>query len=217
LAEKHITYYNLLDAFKTEGCPICNVISKNVENYFDSLIYENINNYKFVERFNSDLGFCDYHSYKFIEYNDGLAIALTYKDVLKEFINLLEHKELKNFSKNSNKNCIICDLIREAEERYINIFKEFINDIEFTSALLQSEGLCIPHLKLLLQNVKKIPQEIIKFHINNYKKAEKILYKYIDSRNASLGNKKPELTQEEKNIVQKSIKIIYGDKNTLHY
>ncbi len=215
--DKHISYFNLLDSFKTDECPICNLIKKNVNNYFDSLLYENINNFSFIETFNKDMGFCDYHAYKFLSYNDGQAIVLTYKDILKKRIKELEKNEKKHFIKNYNEHCIICRLIKNSEKRYLTIFSSFIEEEEFQEEFLKSKGLCIPHFQKLIEINKKIPSRIMKFQLKKYKKIYNIAKKFINSCNVSLGKNRPTLTREEETVWKQMVQLIYGDPEIIHY
>ena len=40
---KHTAYFNLVDAFRKEGCPICYLIKKSVHQSMDTFLYENVN------------------------------------------------------------------------------------------------------------------------------------------------------------------------------
>lgn len=72
---------------------------------------------------------------------------MLHKDLLEDIIKNLEVKRKKIYPE--TKNCIICNFIKEIEERYVNVVLEYINDIDFKEKFLVSEGLCVQHFKFL--------------------------------------------------------------------
>lgn len=43
---KHTTYFELLDSIRSAtGCPLCEIEAKSIRRYFDSLLYENVNDH----------------------------------------------------------------------------------------------------------------------------------------------------------------------------
>ena len=40
---KYTPYYNLLDAIKEKGCPICSLVVKNTHKFMDDFLYESVN------------------------------------------------------------------------------------------------------------------------------------------------------------------------------
>ncbi len=210
MKEKHLPYFEVLDSFKSKECPICFLIKDRVEKYFDNLLYENINDIGFREKFRENHGFCNYHSYKFLSYNDGLAISLTHKELL---INVIEKIKVKcgtsHLTHNKKDKCIICELAKEEQERYISVITEYLTDQEFKNKFLSSEGLCIPHLELLLAKIKTPLQWFIDFQIKKLEEVLTKLDKYIDSCNFSSRNKHS-LTYEEQLIWKKVVKILFG-------
>ena len=213
MKEKHLSYYKLIDAFQTDECPVCFITKQRIENYFDNLLYENINDVEFRKQFNENYGFCNYHSYKFLSYNDGLAISLTHKTLLIEKIKefqLKTDKKILRYLKPKNKKCMVCKLSIEIEDRYLSIIQEYIDDPEFKESFLCSKGLCIPHYELLLARIKKIPEWISDFHIKNYSELLKKLEKYLDNCNFSPKKEHLILLDDEKVIWKKIINVLFG-------
>ena len=167
MKEKHLTYFKILDAFSTKECPLCFLINETVKKYFDDLLYEKVNDPGFRKRFCKDYGFCRFHSYKFLSYHDGLAVALTHRDLLIELIGALKKRKVKS-QPVEKKECLICTLAKEAQERYISTFINFLAEEEFRNRFLLSEGFCVPHLKRVL-NAAPFPLEwMINFHLKIY-------------------------------------------------
>jgi hypothetical protein len=207
MKEKHFPYFTLIDSFKTIECPICYLIKNSIEKYFDNLLYENITNVEFNKRFRESNGFCNFHSYKFLNYNDSIAIASTHKLLLKDKIKELKNTQL-NKKRKKNK-CIICEYINEAEKRYLSIMKYYLEDKEFKNFFLKSDGLCIPHYKNFIKINKNPPNWFIEFHIKKYEEDLFILNQYLDNCNYP-NNKKSKLSSNNKEIWKNVVKILFG-------
>jgi hypothetical protein len=72
--EKHLPYFDLLESFSKEECPLCRRIARAVDRFFTGLLYEGVNDVQCRARFNAVGGFCNLHAYKFVKYHDGLAV-----------------------------------------------------------------------------------------------------------------------------------------------
>jgi len=208
--EKHLSYFVVLDSFNTKECPICFLVKERIEKFFDNLLYENINDVGFRKKFRENCGFCNYHSYKFLSYNDGLAISLTHRDLIVDVIEKLKTKSVKYSSRKGTNKCVVCELVKETEEDYISIIIEYLDDEEFKNKLLLSKGLCVPHYKILLTKMKSLPKWLTDFHIKRYKEILSKVDRYLDSCNFSLGEKRPTLTEDEKLIWRELVKTLFG-------
>ncbi len=208
LKDKHLSYFELTDAFSTDSCPICFLVKTKIEKFFDTFLYENVNDVPFRTKFRKNFGFCPQHSYKLLYYNDGLAIAILHKDLLEDIIKNLKSKNKKIYPE--TKKCIVCELIKEVEERYVKVTLEYINDVEFIEKFSISEGFCIPHFKLCLEKMKEKVNWFLDFHLKKYENILFQLEKYIDSCNFAK-NKQVELNEEEKFVWKKIIKILFKE------
>lgn len=207
LKEKHLQYFEVVSAFNFNECPVCFLVKDRTEKFFDNLLYENINDLEFRKKFKENFGFCDYHSYKFLSYNDGVAVALCYEDLLSDIVTKLKRKD-KNLLP-TDKVCIVCNLIKKLELKYISVLIEYINDVEFKEKFVHSDGLCVKHLQLYLKKVKKVPEWFLSFHLERYSQILGSLEKYIDNCNFTKG-KNIELSEEEKLIWKKVVRVLSG-------
>jgi len=212
LTNKHLPFFSLIDALKQKDCPLCYLIVNSIESYFDTLLYEDINDIGFKKKFREQSGFCNFHSYKLLKYNDGLAVSLTYRDVIKKKITQYNNKAKKNnkSNKKSTKQCLVCNVANDSEERYFSIMIEYLEDKEFKNAFIKSEGLCIPHFDIIIKKLKMVPAWFMKFHKSKYETILKQLNKFIESCNFSLGDRRPVITKEEKDVWEKAVKIFSG-------
>lgn len=206
--EKHIPFYTVLEALSKESCPICYLVQNSVDKYFNVLLYEGINDIDFRKNFDKNKGFCNFHAYKILNYHDGLAVAIIYREVLREYIE--EILTEKHTNKNNFRSCVVCSLVTEKEEQYISIVAEYSNDEEFKRGFEDSHGLCLLHYFALLKKNINMPDWLKRFHIKKYKDLLNTIDKFIDSNNAALGENRPQLTAKEELCWIEIVKTIVG-------
>jgi hypothetical protein len=210
MKEKHLPYFELLDSFGARECPICFLTKAAVERYFDNLLYENVNDAGFRKSFRENQGFCNSHAHKFASYNDGLAISITHKDLLSDALGELASRARKLPSRKKQGRCIVCELIKDTEERHISVIIDYLEDQEFKNRFASSEPLCVPHLKLFLKKMKAPPKWFLDFHLKKYEHLLASLARYIDSCNVSLGDQQPRLSHDDKLIWRKVVNTLFG-------
>ena len=57
-----VTTFNLIEACRQPGCPVCRVEEHSVERYLDNQFYENVNNPDFRNTLRLSIGFCREHA-----------------------------------------------------------------------------------------------------------------------------------------------------------
>ena len=86
--DKHLPFFKLIDACREGGCPVCATLRGDEAGYFDSLLYEKVNNRHFRAKFNLGGGFCGYHA-KYLEgLHDALAVVPHYRQFKSEHLKL---------------------------------------------------------------------------------------------------------------------------------
>jgi len=81
---KQTVYYDLLDACKEGGCPICTLALDMVTRYLDSIIYESVNDPQTRQALVQARGYCNDHSWRLTEMRASFSTALLYRDVLRQ-------------------------------------------------------------------------------------------------------------------------------------
>ncbi len=84
------TAFNLLDAMRQPGCPICRLVSKMVFSYLDGISYENVNDPGVREELQRSLGYCAVHGQQWLGMRDALGTAIIYKGVLESVLRTLQ-------------------------------------------------------------------------------------------------------------------------------
>jgi len=174
--------YKLLEACREQGCPICRLEQRSVERYLDSQFYESVNSPAWRDRLRASLGFCHEHAWLAVDQRlgDALGFAIIYRDVINGILTRLQDGVPQRASRPSmtllrripepvrniverllyaltpKKHCPACQ--HRAEMTRINI-SELVKELEepeMAEALQASDGLCLPHLRLGLEQVKDV-------------------------------------------------------------
>jgi len=164
--ERHLPYFELLDALKkAKGCPLCELEVEGMRRYFDSLLYENVNDGGVRKQLLRSRGYCPRHCSFLLGFKNRLGIAILYKDQIDLFSRFLQKPggSLKKFSLRKGKpkwkpgaRCPACMVQLQDRKRYLDILLERFSEPEMCSAYDASKGLCVPHLLIALDSAKRL-------------------------------------------------------------
>lgn len=168
---KFIGYFQLLDAFKHEGCPVCTLLEEGAVKALDGLMYEQVNDPFTRDRLVESHGFCNWHAWMIPSvHNTALGTVLIYKSLLDETLERLEavrrearprgrwrrlresltgwrEEPLPMLAWRSKKTrCYLCTFARRTERDALQTILEFMGEADFAEAFSRSSGLCLPHL-----------------------------------------------------------------------
>jgi hypothetical protein len=175
-----ITTYKLLEACRQPGCPICRLEQQSVEHYLDSQFYENVNSPKWRDWLNASLGFCHEHVWLAVNQHlgDALGFAIIYRGVIHTVQDRLKDGApprssrhwkslLQRFPEQARdlvqrilyaftpqKHCPACQHRDETTRLTLSVLVQALGTPEMVAALGDSEGLCLPHLRLTLEQVR---------------------------------------------------------------
>lgn len=174
------TSFKLLEACREPGCPVCRLVQAAVERYLDNQFYENVNNPDWRKQLRTSLGFCQEHAWLAIERHlgDALGFAIIYQDVVATILKGLDESPPpssgQGWSPARNRSagrasaaiqpaptpftprtrCPACLQRDEMTKMIIVRLIEELQGSEMPAALQASDGLCIPHLRLVLLEAK---------------------------------------------------------------
>jgi Family of unknown function (DUF6062) len=167
--------YKLLEACRESGCPICRLEQQSVERYLDSQFYENVNSPAWRDQLRGSHGFCHEHAWLAVNkrLGDALGFSLIYHDVVNSLLkqmtiptgltqaprrraspplrSLIE-KTLASLT--PRKRCPVCAHRDQSTRHILSALVEDLPTPQMMEALQASDGLCVPHLKLALGEVK---------------------------------------------------------------
>lgn len=208
--EKHILYYRIIESFKSPECPVCAFVREATEKYFDDLLYEGVSDFGFIRTFRKNRGFCNTHAHKLMSYKDGLAVASLYRYLSVDIVRALCSPQ--SIRCTPVKKCQACEFILSMEDMYFSGFSRYIDkDDEFNVALKESSGLCYPHYSWYKKKYRRnLPDWFHEFQRMYFERIESELERFIDSRNVTLGERRPDLTEEEQMVYQKAVRVFSG-------
>jgi hypothetical protein len=186
-----VTAYNLLEACREPGCPVCRLEQRSVERYLDNLFYENVNSAGIREILRLSMGFCREHAWMTVNQGlgDALGFAIIYHDVIGATLDRLDKdvppptrrwagllKRIPEevsarvykavFALTPHKHCPVCQKRDEMLSIIISSLVDSLRQAEMVEALQASDGLCVPHLRLALQSVQDVAscEKLIAIH-----------------------------------------------------
>ena len=174
-SSKFIAYFQLLDAFKKPGCPVCALLEEGALKALDGLMYEQVNDPYTRDRLIESHGFCNWHAWMLPSvHNSALGVALIYRHLLEETLGHLQaasrevaprgrwQRLWERLSgsrteplpilawRRKKKSCYLCAFARRSEESELQTILEFLGEQEFAEAFARSAGLCQPHLYMAM-------------------------------------------------------------------
>ena len=174
------TSYNLLEACRQTGCPVCRSEQRSIERYINNLFYESVNDVTTRERLRASLGFCREHTHLILDKRLGnaLGFAIIYQDLI---TNILRGFEKDAATPNSrrlpallkqvpeqvsasvqrvlcaltpHKHCMVCQQQEKTIHLIVSALVEGLTELPMAEAIRSSDGLCIPHLKKALESIR---------------------------------------------------------------
>ncbi|HLY27135.1 MAG TPA: DUF6062 family protein [Aggregatilineales bacterium] len=172
-----LAYYDLTETLSEPGCAVCALCVRDVSSFLDSLLYERVNEPETHLAFRARRGLCNEHGWQLLDYKGGVVgIAVLYQATLDEAL-----KALRNASPmealpssfvrrlggsgalpgvpmaerlESTGSCPACRILGESEARYVRTFCEHIGDERLQESYNVSDGLCLPHFRVVLRGVR---------------------------------------------------------------
>lgn len=167
---KFLTYFQLLDAFKEAGCPVCSIVERGALKALDGLLYEQVNDPVTRERLAESHGFCNWHAWMLPRIpSSALGVAVIYRHLLQNALDRLDAPHAVTSDKPNSAlrqrvlggrskpptfldwrrekaPCCLCALAQRSERDALIAALDFVGEPEFSEAFARSAGLCLPHL-----------------------------------------------------------------------
>lgn len=174
-----LSYFDVLDACATDGCPICRLSERAVNRYLDGVLYEFVNDPGVRARLRRSYGYCNEHAWRLVGLAGGnaLAIAVIHRDLVSVALARLErltfdhrHPTWRRLlqrigwrgvpsralrpppSLRARQRCPACERRDEAEQIALTAVLDALSaaDERMRDALERSAGFCLPHLRRAL-------------------------------------------------------------------
>lgn len=166
MSKQHTPFFNLVEALREPGCPLCRLGNRAAERFIDGVLYESVTDPKMRARLIESHGFCPTHSERLVTQHDALGSAIIYRSILKhleaELDSLLVQGEGSVLSRVRERwgreeiplaghtLCPACEERDKAAERALSTFSANHEVTALHEALTNSDGLCLPHLRQAL-------------------------------------------------------------------
>jgi hypothetical protein len=148
-------YHDLIEAFAEDGCPVCRLALRAVRRYLDALLYEFSTDPETHRAFRDGRGLCNAHSWQLTEIMGGaLSTAVLFRSALREVQHLTDapnstpRKQADRLAPRCA--CPACQRLRDSEAACLEVFPRYFEEPAFRSAWHASQGVCLPHLRLIL-------------------------------------------------------------------
>jgi hypothetical protein len=173
-------YYELKQAFTEPGCALCRLLARHADGFVDATLYELVNDIEGRAEFNQARGYCNEHAWLLVRHGASLGAAILMDSVLGTVLRLLEQKSFEPQSAFSlrqirgvfnsgepspatakvvknlepQKPCPVCTAVKKSEKYYVTaLAKQMVGPDALVAAYEASDGLCLPHFRLVLRRV----------------------------------------------------------------
>lgn len=144
--DAHTLEHEILNALDGPGCAVCALNRRAVEGWVDSLLNEGVTNVASRLAFREAGGLCSDHADMLERRGHPLGVAILMED-------LLTQANPARLGRRFAVRCAACGWLREAEERYVTALDKALARGEARQRFQESPGLCVPHMRRLIQRV----------------------------------------------------------------
>lgn len=168
--DRYLAYFDLVEAFRQPGCPVCRRVSAASQRYLDTLAYEHVNDPEVRRRLRASWGLCNWHTWILADRAGApFAAAAISEDLLKAAAQRVAalgtraagtatgpwrwlarlagtHRPpalVRLYRRRAP--CSACLEAARAETGAVEALATFISELAFQRAYEASDGLCVPH------------------------------------------------------------------------
>jgi len=159
--ERHVPYFVVLEAFQASGgCALCDLELDSMRHYFESVLYESVNDPKLRADLRKSHGYCHRHAHQLRSFNDALAVAILCRDQISQFLSspeephgwslgaLFHHHPAPS---DTPVRCPACVAQAATRARHVDVLLDSLHsDPEMRTTFKASPGLCVPHFHAVL-------------------------------------------------------------------
>jgi small GTP-binding protein len=202
---------------QVRGCPVCEHITDQAFDFFAHWQYQIATNEQAQASFASGIAFCPLHTWQLQSMSSPQGASIGYARLAEEIAHRLKaddamkgeqmRKLIHNFT-----NCPVCKYLHEAEQQYVLQLLESLKEPEGMNRYRRSNGSCLYHLSLMLDNAP--PEELRNFLLHHA--IEKFEQDAEDMRSFALKNvalRRFLQNENEKDAYRRTIIRIVGERS----
>jgi hypothetical protein len=158
------TPYELRLIFPKPGCPVCTLVRRAgarwIKNIFDESMLDPLLRQKLVD----SLGFCYEHTWQSIDLklSDALGHAILYHNLMDTTLKSLTGPSPS--VPDPKTDCPACRVQAENLDLVLDALRSALRAADFAADYRQSDGLCLPHLRLALAKADKKAAAVLISH-----------------------------------------------------
>jgi len=148
---------DIAEDLRSRECPVCRHVTKKATEFLIRWQYKLGSEETTRKEFASKTGFCPIHMWQLLAVSSAhgasVGLAQLAEFVSRHLSNMINFQsavsKVRELMRDSQ-DCLVCRLLRDTESEYIQKLASFIADIEGQLHYSYSQGVCIPHLGMLL-------------------------------------------------------------------
>jgi len=174
MTEKFVGYFRVIEACAQPGCPVCRCLVAESRAYLGALLYEQVTDPETRRGLRLSWGFCNWHTWMLPDVeSSAFGAAILCEDLVTRA--LRRTQRLRRASRlgtagrwlaallgrrwrpalvelhEGRAPCPACVDIARTQARYLETLVHFIDDAALRAAYAQSDGLCVPHVILVVE------------------------------------------------------------------
>jgi uncharacterized protein DUF6062 len=164
----------LLDACARHGCPVCRCVGEDSARHLTTLLHEHVTDPEVRTALRASRGLCNWHAGML----QGLPGAAFGAAIISADLLARERARVEALGRTASRrrshlatlqrwlsrptsagsparrptHCLVCDGLQSAESRHLDALLALVDDPRFEDAFVQGDGLCVPHLALLVEH-----------------------------------------------------------------
>jgi hypothetical protein len=174
MTEKFVGYFRLVEACARPGCPVCRCLIAESRAYLGALLYEQVTDPETRRALRLSWGFCNWHTWMLPDVaSSAFGAAILCEDLVTRAVRRTQRPRrglrlgavgrwlaalvgrrrrpalVEAHARRAP--CPACVDTAQTQERYLETLAHFIDDEALRAAYAQSDGLCVPHVILAVE------------------------------------------------------------------
>jgi hypothetical protein len=174
MTEKFVGYFRLIEACAQPGCPVCRCLVAESRAYLGALLYEQVTDPETRRALRLSWGFCNRHTWMLPDVeSSAFGAAIFCEDLVTRALRrtqrfrsdsrlgaagrwlaaLVGRRQRPSLAElhELRAPCSACLDTARTQTRYLETLVHFIDDEVLRAAYAQSDGLCVPHMVLVVE------------------------------------------------------------------
>lgn len=170
---QHTSYFEVRDAFGRGSCPLCNLAVTAADRYLKRLVADSVTDPDTRLDFAAAHGLCNPHAWQLVDGGSASSIAILYRSLLNDALRALEAGDAARNEGSGlgwlwrgltaqtaapaaarelspSRTCPACRARDERAAMMAGVLLDHLADADLSDAYRTSDGLCLPHLRLVL-------------------------------------------------------------------